>query len=190
MAVYTITQGEKITASILNTYAMNSGLVYVTQATATSGTILDLTSCFSSTYDSYRVVVSDIRATAGVGISVTLLAGTTPAASNWTWMSARLDYSTSGWNIQKATGDSRTQNVAIPGTSAVSLIIDVTNPFSSQYSVIYCNSTDFRGSTGYTIVNTNGLLMNTTSYSGIRIYSEGPATLTNMKAIVYGYRQA
>ena len=33
MAVYTISQGEKVTASILNTYAMNAGLVYVTSQT-------------------------------------------------------------------------------------------------------------------------------------------------------------
>lgn len=58
MAVYTITQGEKITASILNTYAMNAGLVYITQTAYSASSAVNIDGCFTSTYDNYLIVNS------------------------------------------------------------------------------------------------------------------------------------
>ena len=78
MAVYTITQGEKITASILNTYAMNSGLVYIGQGSFSAAATFDITG-FSSSYFSYRVIMNGRRVdTVGnATLTAQLVSGTT-----------------------------------------------------------------------------------------------------------------
>ena len=62
MAIKTFTTGEVLTAADTNTYLANSGLVYITSvslAGATAASPVAITSCFSSTYTNYRIVVSN-----------------------------------------------------------------------------------------------------------------------------------
>jgi hypothetical protein len=59
MAVKTWTT-ERVTSADINTYLTNSGLVFVKQQTIGTGvTSVTMTDCFSSQYDSYRVVVAN-----------------------------------------------------------------------------------------------------------------------------------
>lgn len=57
MAIKTFTSGEVLTASDTNTYLNNGGLVYITQATMSTGST-SINNCFSSTYRNYRLVVN------------------------------------------------------------------------------------------------------------------------------------
>jgi hypothetical protein len=57
MAIKTFTAGEVLTASDTNTYLNNGGLVYITQATISTGTT-SINNCFSSTYRNYRIVMN------------------------------------------------------------------------------------------------------------------------------------
>jgi hypothetical protein len=65
MAIKTFTTGEVLTASDTNTYLANSGLVYITSATL-SATALD--GIFTSDYDNYRIVISNIDQSGSAGL--------------------------------------------------------------------------------------------------------------------------
>ena len=65
MAVYTFTQGEKVTTNLANTYMTNGGLVWISSTTVGSGvTTVTVSNAFSATYDSYRIVVRGITPSA------------------------------------------------------------------------------------------------------------------------------
>jgi hypothetical protein len=57
MAIKTFTSGEILTAADTNTYLNNGGLVYITQATISTGST-SINNCFSTTYRNYRLVVN------------------------------------------------------------------------------------------------------------------------------------
>ena len=67
MAVKTFTDNTALPASDINTYLANAGLVYITSQTIGSAiTSITISNCFSSTYDSYRVIIANGNAsTAG-----------------------------------------------------------------------------------------------------------------------------
>lgn len=191
MAIKTFTTGEVLTASDTNTYLANSGLVYVGQTTATSGTTFDLSSCFSATFDSYKVVLSDIRTAAAGGVSVQLMNGTTPVATNYAWAFMRVAYdattapaasgypaTTSSW----ATGTST-------GTAATAISMEIFNPFLSQYSYYQIGGSDTRGTSGYGFLGGGGTHTLATSYNSLRFTVSG-TTITNVQATIYGYRKA
>ena len=187
MAIKTFNSGEVLTASDTNTYLANGGLVFVKQTTTTSGTTADVTSCFSATYNAYRLVVSDLRTAATAAFHFTVLSGTTVAASNWTFQSGRLDYATNAWNLQKGTASANVDNVGVASTNSVGLTIDIFNPYLSQNTSVMAQGTDARGTTGYPVMITNGLLSNTTSYDGLRL-TLASSTYSNAVLTVYGYR--
>jgi hypothetical protein len=83
MAIKTFTTGEVLTASDTNTYLANSGLVTVASGTATAGTLI-IAGAFSSTYDSYRLVMNAIG-NSGAEISAQFRVGTTTSATAYNW---------------------------------------------------------------------------------------------------------
>ena len=65
MAVQTFTSGQVLTAADTNTYLANSGLVYVTSGTiGVAVSSVTVSSVFSSTYDSYKIVISGMSTSA------------------------------------------------------------------------------------------------------------------------------
>jgi hypothetical protein len=62
MAIKTFTTGEVLTASDTNTYLANSGLVYISavNVSGTPSSIAGPAACFSSTYDHYKIIVSNL----------------------------------------------------------------------------------------------------------------------------------
>lgn len=183
--------GNILTASDTNTYLTNGGLVYITEINATSGATVDITSCFSSTYDAYRIVITDFRASIAANILSQLLASGTPATTNYAWGVTRVDYTgvltgvASGfpatvafWNFQM-----------VGGTTSSSMVLDLQNPFLTQPTYIQYDSTDNRGTSGYAVLKGGGTHTTASSYNGIR-FSTTAGTFTNAKIRVYGYRQA
>ena len=61
MAIKTFTTGEVLTAADTNTYLANSGLVYVNKFSITTGSAVTSPSVFSSQYDNYRIVISNLE---------------------------------------------------------------------------------------------------------------------------------
>ena len=184
MAIKTFTTGEVLTASDTNTYLANSGLVYIASGTVTSGSsYLEILNCFSATYDNYRIVMSGFQASGNQGMVYYL---GTNASTGVYYGSLYYDQYTGG---ATATVRQNGGNYAYVGLSEAavtngSYTFDVTNPFLSTYSNSHgtYNARNFSGWHG-------ALVNNTTSYTGIRIFSDAGTTLTAGKVRVYGYRQ-
>jgi hypothetical protein len=191
MAIKTFTTGEVLTAADTNTYLANSGLVYVGQTTATSGTTLDLSNCFSSTYDAYRIVLSDIRLAGSGSINFQLMNGTTPATTNYAWAFTRVAYdsttSINGSGYPSYASTWITSNTS--GTVSSAFSMDVFNPFLAQVSYYQCNATDNRGVNGYGLQLGGGTQYDATSYSSMR-FTLTASTISNITATCYGYRKA
>ena len=82
MAISTpTTAGQVLTSAYVNNN-INSGLVYITEATATSGASISVDNCFTSTYTDYRIVVSRAATTSATGLSLLLRAGGTNTVTN------------------------------------------------------------------------------------------------------------
>lgn len=191
MAVKNFTAGSTLTASDVNTYLNNGGLVYITETTATSGATVDVLGCFSSTYNAYRIVISDFRASVAANILSQLLSGSTPATTNYAWGVTRVDYlgaltgvgsgfpaTVAYWNFQ-ITG----------GTTSTSFVLELQNPNLAQPTYTQWDSTDNRGTSGYAVTKGGGTHTTASAYTGIR-FSTTAGTFTNAKIRVYGYRQA
>lgn len=82
MSVKTFTS-TTLSSSDVNTYLANSGLVYVTSVAA-SGTSVTITNCFSSTYDNYRIVFSDmLNNTAASNLNIQIRTASTTIATGY-----------------------------------------------------------------------------------------------------------
>lgn len=190
MAVKTFITGEKLTASDTNTYLNNGGLVYVGAASNNGTASLALDSCFSATYDNYRIegVISS-----GTGLYYANLrtgAGNDTAGTyKWGRMYARWDNASTG--VVGTLSDS-IWTIGESGSIGASLIIfDVISPYLAQktfYSTqIYPT---VQTSTGDSYIGyASGVKDNTTQYTGIAIRNNSNSNFTATFR-VYGYRQA
>jgi hypothetical protein len=186
MADQTFTSGQILTAAQMTTLNSNIGLAYIGETNATSGTAFNISNCFTTTYDSYRIVLSNVKLATTASISFTTSVSGAGSAANWTWLSTRADYGTSTWDFQKAT-TTTSCTFMVGGTGATSAWIDISAPRLAQYTTFNSSSVDARGSTGYTNILTGGVLANSTTYDGI-LFNFG-ATISSCKVTVYGYRQ-
>jgi hypothetical protein len=82
MAVKTFAVGELATSADVNTYLTNAGLVYVTQVSPTPATTIAV-SCFSSTYDNYKVIVTPVISASASDIRIKLRSGGTASSVNY-----------------------------------------------------------------------------------------------------------
>ena len=187
MAIKTFTTGEVLTASDTNTYLANSGLVYITSASATSGATLNIDSIFSATYRSYRIVMEDVRIVSGVtGVSMQLRAsGTT---NNTTYYNVRqgFDYTTGAAGAAPtANGASWNLPLIVDGGNSAGCAVDIFNPFLTQKTGYAGQGIDSR-TNGYGALSGSGFHNTAASYTGISINHGN--TYTNINVVVYGYR--
>lgn len=204
MAVKTFTAGSVLTASDTNTYLANGGLVAVTPTSVTNGSIISgtasatanttaasitLNGVFSSTYDSYRVVISNLTTSStatGTIFYAKMHDGTNPASTNYNWALIRLDIvagvsavssgalNVNGVLIGRGTGDKF-------GT-----VFDVVNPNLPTHT-IFPHLSGVNVSTGY-MYSGAGMHQTSSAYTGIQIYGD-TGTITGGVFTVYGYRK-
>ena len=186
MAIKTFTAGSVLTASDTNTFLANAGLVYIKEVALSTGSTRDITSCFSSTYDAYRLIIVNLLTNGTDPIALQLLSSSTPAATGYD----RQRFYAQGTTL----GGSRTTNQA-------SLLIGytATSPRQNyQYDIFAPNlatATAFIGSQAYddnpniNIDMTTGKHTTASAYDGLRLLC-GANTFTGGKAIIYGYRQS
>ncbi len=187
MAIKTFTTGEVLTASDTNTYLANSGLVFVKQVTvpATSPTV-DVTSCFSSTYDNYMVSFSGITSTGGNGgtINYKLLSGSTPSSTAY--------YGNTFYIVTAASGVMSNAPFSNgPNGEALSISTSTTNAgvfqLQSPYLAQYTRSQHMSADNNY--VRWNSMVhQSATSYDGIQ-FLPSAGTITGGTITVYGYRK-
>lgn len=188
MAVKTFTVSEVLTASDTNTYLANSGLVYVTSATPSGAQTIDITNCFSSTYDFYVLEAAYYGSTA-IDFQFRYLTGTnTPnTAANYNrdgfyYLGGITNFGASGATTQFF-GNTAGGAGLISTTRMV-----IHNPFSSS-SRTTCEHFHFDCQSGLTATFASQHTT-TTSFTGIRIYSSNGSTTLTGRISVYGMRQA
>lgn len=204
MAIKTFVSGEVLTASDTNTYLANSGLVAVAPSSVTNGSIISgtasatanatvstivLKDVFSSTYDSYRIVISNLTMSStasGTIIYAKMHDGTNPASTNYNWAFIRLDIAagvsavssgalqTDGVIVGRGTGDKF-------GTT-----FDVVNPNLATHTIFPFLS-GVNVSTGY-IYTGAGMHQTSTAYTSIQ-FAPSTGTITGGVFTVYGYRK-
>jgi len=180
MAVKTFTDGVSLPASDINTFLTNAGLVYISSQTITAGVSSVAITGFSSTYDSYRIVVNN-GTLAGLAVIGAQMTGSTAsyygALANigiGTNLSAPVsNNNVSSWTI-----------VGVGNASFLSLAFDLHDPFLARPTRI--GPSNYASTTDAGVYN--GLHNVSTSYSGITI-STG-STFQGGTITVYGYRKA
>jgi hypothetical protein len=156
-----------------------SGLNLIATGSGTGASIINITSCFSTTYDNYRVIITG-NASQNISIGLRLLSGSTAASG--TDYPYGVVYTTAGG----ASGGQGTATYSMNGamgTSPAAAIIDIFNPFLTQPT--FFTAQNFNGTTLNNVASKHNL---TNSYDGLQIV---PSTGTISASVaIYGYRKA
>ena len=191
MAVKTFTVSEVLTASDTNTYLANSGLVYV-GGFSLSALSNNITSVFSSTYDAYRVVISNFYSTTTTTriITMRMLTGATPDTGATYYWNNQYIYNagtngTTGANLDT----SMRIGFSASNASGQSMVLEIVNPnlatstTVSYDSIVYqSDASNFVGYKGWGVANTGS------QYTGFQIIGTTDALSGQVR--VYGYRKA
>jgi len=185
MAIKTFTTGEVLTAADTNTYLANSGLVYITSGTL-SGTAID--GIFTTTYDNYRIVFTNISTSTGalINFNFRTTANATETGNNYYSAFRRYDqntnydfsqgantYGSCGINISTAAYGAFAMEVQQPRATQLTTVSIVGNGVISQISTV-------QGSVFYNA---------TTAFAGL-IFSPSAGSISTGSYTVYGYRKA
>lgn len=180
MAIKTFTTGEVLTAADTNTYLANSGLVYVTSVTAGSAvSTLTVSSCFSATFDNYRIVISGgTHSATGDNLNFQLsgITGSTYQTSGY--------FMTYGTATVSAYAPAATTSWLIGyfGQNTTSVTMDLINPFAAKHKGM---NTFSSATFNYSF---NGQCTSTTSATGFTL-TPAAGTITGQTVTVYGYRK-
>jgi hypothetical protein len=186
MPLTTYTAGEVLTASSLNANFSfvegAGGLTLVkTQTIGTTVASVAVTGAFSSTYDSYKIIVSGGVGSTGANLSLQLGATTTGYYSAVTRTSYATGSATGLGNNNGASftvcGDAR--------TTSIMMNIDVLAPNLARPTLIGGSHVvvDTGGNAGYV----SGFLNDNTAYTGFTILV-GAGTITGGTIKIYGYK--
>jgi len=182
MAIKTFTTGEVLTASDTNTYLANSGLVYISKTTLGTGTT-DILGCFSSTYDFYRVIFTNITQTSAGLVGLRFLAGSTPSDTNYNYGGVyRLFTGTGGDETGSNFGYFPINSTSSTITS--SCVIDIMNPFLSVRTTYTALKANYDA--GVYLGGNHGVA---TSYSGLRVFVPVGGNIAG-DCTIFGYRKA
>jgi hypothetical protein len=181
-----LTTGQVLTASTVNTYMLNPGLDFVKQVTVSAGaSTVDITSCFSSTWDNYVISFANISCSGSMSISGALLSGSTPTSSGWVGTEFFVASGATGINGQlSASGGGSVFCQAGAALSGLQGDLTITSPFLAKYTALnyQVTASDYYR-WGY------GLHCANTSYNGIRFTTTGGTTITGGTITVYGRRK-
>ena len=173
----TATAGTNTTQLATTEFANTAGgLVYITSTALTSGSLVTVSNCFSSTYDNYRVIAQFNRSVSGSAYCFLGL-GTTYT-----------DHVMSGqymaWNNGVRNADNGLSAYAtFTGLGQCTVISDILGPNLAAYSYMY-----HHGSSPDYITATSIRVANTTQFTGFR-FEVGTGAFTAGTLSVYGYRK-
>ena len=194
MAIKTFTTGEVLTASDTNTYLNNGGLVYLGVSTF-SGATNNLTGIFSSTYDSYKIILKDVSIGVGGGyFTARMLNGTTPL-NTATYYSAANGFNSNGASANLSAAGATVAyiqqafNAAQTGNGAAGIVLDIINPFNAKATIIQSSATNY-STTYYWTYNGMCAVDNVNQYDGIQFLERNGTIAVGATARIYGYRQA
>lgn len=170
---------EILTSSDTNTYLANSGLVYVTSASINSGaTTVAITSAFNTSFDSYRIVITNGTMSNLSAIALYLTGATTGYYG-------ALIYTNSTGVVQSLVANNAASGTysGVGTTNYVQLCMDIHDPFlakPTRFNGVYVSQTDFG--------NCNYFQSTASSYTGFTLAAS--TNFTGGTVTVYGYRKA
>ena len=197
MADQTFTSGQILTAAQMTTLQDNSGLVVVTPTGATGGTISGSTvtigagvssvavaGAFSSSFDSYKIIISGGVASASAGLTLIL----TGSVTGYYAGEVRVRYDTgavsgTGYN------NSASWEIARVFTDTLACSWELIGPFLAKPTVMTSSGNDTRVTAGTSARQQTGVHSVASSFSGFTIAPDA-GTLTGGSIRVYGYRNS
>ena len=184
MTYPSFSSGDVLTAADMNAV----GLWKITSGTVTSGTSFDLTSVFTSDYDSYKLVLTQVRtASTGGSVQFRLLSGATPVSTNYFYGITQVDIALNTIAVVRGNGAFELESGAVVSSAGAMTTLEIHNPFIARQTAFNGQSVDSRNATGYGGISYSGSQSSATSYNGIRVLSSAFA-FTNCNYKLYGYR--
>jgi hypothetical protein len=182
MAIKTFTTGEVLTASDTNTYLANSGLVYIASGSL-SGTPTNVANVFSSTYDNYRIVFSNMSVAAGATASyIQLSVGGTAAITNYNYGGTYTLFAAAGTGMLGGGGSF--MYIAQTSTSPISgCVMEIQRPFIAGVTTFQGQSANYDSG-----AVCSGNHTTATAYDGFKVSSQ--SSTPSFSYAVYGYRKA
>lgn len=185
MAIKTFTTGEVLTAADTNAYLANSGLTYVTSTTLSAASTISVNNCFSSTYDNYKIVLTDISPSNTVDVRFNFATGGTINTTGNYWM-ANTFISGTSISVNEETSQNSFRCVFSQGGSTAVAWMDVVNPFGTANTYVWLNNVGY----ATTIINRSfvGFFNAATSFDGFKLVVASGTV--SAKVNVFGYRKA
>jgi hypothetical protein len=172
---------------------MATNLEFIKSASGTSVTSLDVTDCFSATYDVYFFSLTKIkRASADNFIFIRFLdsGGTVISASEYDHAQLELRAYTT-FNEGRQTGNNRISGISYGSSNTADIggvSLYVFNPFSSSsYTFVESQSSSFRASNGGFGLKTIGVHKSAEQISGVRFQADG-VNLDTIEVSVFGVK--
>jgi len=155
---------------------------------ALTGSAVDFVGCFTSDYNIFKVFFYNVRASvSGTDFGVRLLAGTTPAITNYSNQRLAVQ-TTSVVGISTTLTYARTGFLGSNTTSPSNYEVTIFNPFTAIYTTV--NSVgQYTDDTNNIAFMENNLTIHRTaaSYSGLRVYKD-TGTFNGGTAVIFGVR--
>ena len=179
MAEQTFTSGQILTAAQMTTLQANTGLAYIKeQAVAASGSSFTVTGAFSTTYDNYKIVWTNIGGSSGRSAYMTI-GGSAGSTYN---VGGRFIPFTGASGETQATASALGFWIGVAGTG-FSGEIDLFRPFTATAT----NAVVMSSSSTYTSMGA-GYDSNAASSTAFTVTV--PGTLTAGLVTVFGYRKS
>jgi hypothetical protein len=162
----------------------NSGLVYVTSGTLSASGTISVNNCFSSTYDNYKVIFTEIIPSNTNDVRFSFATGGTINSTANYWMQNTFKSGTS-ISVNEESTQTSFRCVYAQGGSGAYAWMEIINPYNAintnvwQQGLSYASAMIDRSFVGF--FNT------TTSFDGFKL-SVASGTVS-AKYVVYGYRK-
>lgn len=175
--------GETLTSA-----AMNAVGLWLVKTQTLSGTSTQVENCFTSDFDSYRVVFSNLTSSTVDNLTIRLVAGTTPNQTA-NYNSSRIDV-TLGGVVEGAASSGATYWVPhiVPNTVASGGSLDIFNPKLSAATSFSANGIDTRVTVGAPYRAGGGFFNGTNSFDGLWLSTLNGGYTMGGTVRVYGYR--
>lgn len=176
------------TGDVLNASDMNAvGLWLVkTQSIGTAVSDVTVDSCFSSTYDNYRVLVRIAGASGASDVRLRMRTTTDDTAANYSWFYRGLDNAGGSLDSNGASQDYAFTGTSVSTTGIAALFeFDIMSPNLAEETRAHSMSF-VRATAGMRVGGWQ--MLGSTQYTGFKLYSSSASTWTGGSVRVYGYR--
>jgi hypothetical protein len=172
--------GDTLTALQMN----QVGMWKILSASINTGSVIAFTSCFTSDYTNYRIVINNLRTTGNVSLTMQLQASTIPSTTGYQYGQGFLVFGSPSWNLVSSAAAS---SWVAPGNTNTNPpangYVDIYQPQVAEPTAMVAQYQSFDAAIWSNGVHNAG----SNVYDGIRFISGG--TFTSGTITIYGYRK-